>query len=147
MKGNERLKDVANLSLNAPKAGEDGSILELFSIDPDAPANPDVKEPALEQTGFRLLALEVEDDEMDEAIAYLESKGIEIHSAHPTNPARCSSVPVIETPLMGFIPSLVHLIDAGGEGIVHDFRLNKYSLNMDSGRAGVPDFSFFLALV
>ena len=59
----------------------------------------------------------------------------------------CSSVPVIETPLMGFIPFLVHLIDAGGEGILHDFRLNKYSLNMDSGRAGVPDFSFFLALV
>jgi hypothetical protein len=48
---------------------------------------------------------------------------------------------------MGFIQPLVHLIDAGGEGILHDFRLNKYSLNMDSGRAGVPDFSFFLALV
>ena len=37
VKGNERLKEVANLSLNAPKAGEDGSIIELFSIDPDAP--------------------------------------------------------------------------------------------------------------
>ena len=85
VKGNERLKEVANLSLNAPQAGEDGSIVELFSIDPDAPANPDYKEPALEQTGFRLLALEV--DDMDEAIAYLESKGIEVHSAHPTNPA------------------------------------------------------------
>ena len=84
----ERLKGVANLSLNAPKAGEDGSIIELFSIDPDAPADPDYKEPALEQTGFRLLALEVDDDDMDEAIAYLESKGIEVHSAHPTNPAR-----------------------------------------------------------
>ena len=87
-KGNERLKEVANLSLNAPKAGEDGSIIELFSIEPDAPANPDYNEPALEQTGFRLLALEVDDDSMDEAIAYLESKGIEVHSAHPTNPAR-----------------------------------------------------------
>ena len=85
VKGNERLKEVANLSLNAPKAGEDGSIIELFSIDPDVPT-PDYQKPALEQTGFRLLALEV--DDMDEAIAYLESKGIEIHSAHPTNPAR-----------------------------------------------------------
>ena len=37
VKGNERLKEVANLSLNAPNAGEDGSIIELFSIDPDAP--------------------------------------------------------------------------------------------------------------
>ena len=27
-------------------------------------------------------------DEMDEAIAYLERKGIAVHSAHPTNPAR-----------------------------------------------------------
>ena len=88
MKGNERLKEVANLSLNAPKSGEDGSIIELFSIDPDAPANSDYKEPALEQTGFRLLALEVDDDEMDEAIAYLERKAIAVHSAHPTNPAR-----------------------------------------------------------
>ena len=87
VKGNERLKEVANLSLNAPKAGEDGSIIELFSIDPDA-STPDYQAPALEQTGFRLLALEVDDDDMDEAIAYLESKGIEVHSAHPTNPAR-----------------------------------------------------------
>ena len=84
VKGNERLKEVANLSLNAPKAGEDGSIIELFSIDPDVPT-PDYSKPALEQTGFRLLALEVDDDEMDEAIAYLESKGIEIHSAHPSS--------------------------------------------------------------
>ena len=88
VKGLERLKEVANLSLDAPKAGEDGSILELFSIDPNAPADPDYKEPALEQTGLRLLALEVDDDDMDEAIAYLESKGIEVHSAHPSNPAR-----------------------------------------------------------
>ena len=88
VKTNERLKEIANLSLNAPNAGEDGSIIELFSIDPDAQANPDFNEPALEQTGFRLLALEVDDDDMDEAIAYLESKGIEVHSAHPTNPAR-----------------------------------------------------------
>ena len=83
VKGMERLKEVANLSLNAPKAGEDGSIVELFSIDPDAPANPDYKEPALEQTGFRLLTLEVDDEEM----AYLERKGIAIHSAHPSNQA------------------------------------------------------------
>ena len=88
VEGNQRCKGVANLSLNAPRAGEDGSILELFSIDPDTPANPDYKEPALEQTGFRLLALEVDDDDMDEAIAYLESRGIEVHSAHPSNPAR-----------------------------------------------------------
>ena len=88
VEGNERCNGVANLSLNAPRAGEDGSILELFSIDPGAPANPDYKEPALEQTGFRLLALEVDDDDMDEAIAYLESRGIEVHSAHPSNPAR-----------------------------------------------------------
>ncbi len=60
----------------------------FFLVDPDAPANPDYKEPALEQTGFRLLAHEVDDDEMDEAIACLERKGIAIHSAHPTNPAR-----------------------------------------------------------
>ena len=88
VKGIERLKEVANLSLNAPKAGEDGSILEVFSIGPNAPADPDYEEPALEQTGLRLLALEVDDDDMDEAIAYLESKGIEVHSAHPSNPAR-----------------------------------------------------------
>ena len=88
VKGLERLKAVANLSLNAPKAGEDGSIVELFAIDADAPADPNYKEPALEQTGFRLLALEVDDDDMDEAIAHLESKGIEVHSAHPSNPAR-----------------------------------------------------------
>ena len=83
----QRLKGVANLSLNAPNSGEDGSVIELFAIDPDIPADPNYNEPAFEQTGFRLLALEVED--MDEAIEYLEGKGIKVYSANPKeNPAR-----------------------------------------------------------
>ena len=81
-----RLKGVANLSLNAPNSGEDGSVLELFAIDPDIPRDPNYNEPAVEQTGFRLLALEV--DDMDEAIEYLEGKGIKVNSDGTTNPAR-----------------------------------------------------------
>jgi glyoxylase I family protein len=86
VEGRKRLKGVANLSLNAPNSGEDGSVLELFAIDPDEPDDPNHSAPAFEQTGFRLLALEV--DDMDEAIEYLEGKGIKVNSAHPTNPAR-----------------------------------------------------------
>jgi len=76
--GSAQLKEVANLVLG------DGAVIELFSINADGP-DPEYNAPPFE-TGFRLMAIEVED--MEEAVEYLTSKGIEVHHAHKLNPAR-----------------------------------------------------------
>ncbi len=96
-KGSAQLKEVANLTL------EEGAVIELFSIDAGAPPDPEYNAPPFE-AGFRLMAIEVED--MDQAVEYLTSKGIEVHRAHQANPARWIKDP--DGNMLILFPSIVY---------------------------------------
>ncbi|MDE0445604.1 MAG: VOC family protein [Spirochaetaceae bacterium] len=95
--GSAQLKEVANLTL------EEGAVIELFSIDAGVPPDPEYNAPPFE-AGFRLMAVEVED--MDQAVEYLTSKGIEVHRAHKANPARWIKDP--DGNMVILFPSIVY---------------------------------------
>ena len=96
-KGSAQLKEVANLTL------EEGAVIELFSIDAGVPPDPEYNAPPFE-AGFRLMAIEVED--MDQAVEYLTSKGIEVNRAHKANPARWIKDP--DGNMLILFPSIVY---------------------------------------
>ena len=95
--GSAQLKEVANLAL------EEGAMIELFSTNAGAPPDPEYNAPPFE-AGLRLMAIEVED--LDEAVEYLTSKGIEVNRAHKANPARWIKDP--DGNMLILFPSIVY---------------------------------------
>ena len=95
--GSAQLKEVANLTLG------EGAVIELFSTDAGASPDPEYNAPPFE-AGFRLMAIEVED--MDQAVEYLTSKGIEVNRAHKANPARWIKDP--DGNMLILFPSIVY---------------------------------------
>ena len=95
--GSAQLKEVANLTLG------EGAVIELFSTDAGVPPDPEYNAPPFE-AGFRLMAIEVED--MDQAVEYLTSKGIEVNRAHKANPARWIKDP--DGNMLILFPSIVY---------------------------------------
>ena len=67
----DRIERPGGAVLNIVYLGLGGTTVELMSYD-GVPVAP---QPALEHLGYRMMALEVED--MKEAVAYLETKGVE----------------------------------------------------------------------
>ena len=96
-KGSAQLKEIANLVL------EDGAVIELFSVNADVPPDPEYNAPPFE-IGFRLMAIEVED--LEEAVEYLTSKGIEVNRPHKANPARWIKDP--DGNMLILFPSVVY---------------------------------------
>ena len=73
-------------------------MIELFSTDAGVPPDP-------EFTTIRSgLSIEVED--MDQAVEYLTSKGIEVNRAHKANPARWIKDP--DGNMLILFPSIVY---------------------------------------